>query len=253
MNDVALLAIILAVLWVISLAISNSSIIDLFWGPAFSVIYWPTALQTGLSARSILVGSLVSLWGLRLGIYLAWRNLGHGEDKRYTAMRKRHGAAWWWRSFFIVFVLQGVLAWVVAWPVRVVASTGSITDISVADFIATGIVIFGIGFESLGDWQLARFRKRRGSAPHPAILNTGLWRYTRHPNYFGDFVIWIGFGVFGLSTGAWWSLVGPAVMTVLLVQVSGKALLEKGMKDRPGYAEYVANTSGFIPWPPRRS
>ena len=244
-----MLALCLLALWLLSLRLRDSSIIDLFWGPAFSVLYWPAALSHGLTPRSTLVGALVSLWGLRLGAYLAWRNLGHGEDKRYTAMRKRHGPAWWWRSLFIVFGLQGLLAWLVSWPIRSVASAPEPTAWTAFDLVGTALVIFGVAFESIGDLQLARFKRL---TPRPPIMDRGLWRYTRHPNYFGDFVVWLGFGVFGLGTGAWWSLVGPLVMTVLLVQVSGKALLEQGMRDRPGYAEYVARTSGFFPWPPKK-
>jgi steroid 5-alpha reductase family enzyme len=240
------LAVCLVLLWLLSLRLRDSSIIDLFWGPAFSVLFWPTALAGTLTARSLLLGALVSAWGLRLGLYLAWRNLGHGEDKRYTAMRTRHGPAWWWRSLFVVFGLQGFLAFVVSWPIRAVA-TSPASDWSALDAVATALVLLGLAFETVGDLQLARFKR---SAPRGAIMDRGLWRYTRHPNYFGDFVVWLGFGLFGLGVGAWWSLLGPLVMTVLLVKVSGKELLEKGMAARPGYADYVARTSGFFPWPP---
>ncbi|MFO0598635.1 MAG: DUF1295 domain-containing protein [Myxococcaceae bacterium] len=243
-----LLAITLAALWLVSVRIKDSSIIDLFWGPAFSVLFWPTALAHGLTPRSILVGALVSFWGLRLGLYLARRNLGHGEDKRYTAMRARHGPAWWWRSLFIVFALQGALAWIVSWPIRAVAEQPA-SDWTVIDAVATALTLAGIAFEAIGDAQLRAFKN--DPANKGVVMDRGLWRYTRHPNYFGNCLLWIGLGVFGLQTGAWWSAIGPVVMTFLLVRVSGKALLEKDLSQRPGYAAYIARTSGFVPWPPR--
>lgn len=238
----------LLALWLASLRLRDSSIIDLFWGPAFSVIAWPVIVSHGLTPRGVLVGVLVSAWGLRLGAYLAWRNLGHGEDKRYAAMRARHGTAWWWRSLFVVFALQGVLAWIVSWPVRAAASAPA-SPWAWLDALGLGLVVIGVSFESIGDWQLARFKARPESKGQ--LMRSGLWRYTRHPNYFGDFVTWCGLGCFGLSVGAWWSLVGPLVMGVLLVKVSGKDLLERGMAGRPGFDEYVKATSGFVPWWPR--
>ncbi len=247
--SIALLSVCLLALWLLSLKLRDSSIIDPFWGPAFSVLYWPEALPHGLGPRSLLVGGLVSLWGLRLGAYLAWRNWGHGEDKRYTAMRRRHGAAWWWRSLFIVFALQGVLAFIVASPIRAVAQQDPVTPLGPIDGVALALVVIGIAFESIGDLQHARFKappQNRGR-----VCDQGLWRYTRHPNYFGDFVTWWGLGLFGLAAGATWQLCGPALMSLLLIQVSGKALLERGMQDRPGYADYIRRTSGFFPRPPR--
>lgn len=247
--SIALLSVCLLALWLLSLKLRDSSIIDPFWGPAFSVLYWPEALAHGLGPRSLLVGGLVSLWGLRLGAYLAWRNWGHGEDKRYTAMRRRHGAAWWWRSLFIVFALQGVLAFIVASPIRAVAQQDPVTPLGPIDGVALALVVIGIAFESIGDLQLARFKARPQNRGR--VCDQGLWRYTRHPNYFGDFVTWWGLGLFGLAAGATWQLCGPALMSLLLIQVSGKALLERGMQDRPGYADYIRRTSGFFPRPPR--
>jgi len=234
-------------LWAVSVRVRDSSLIDLFWGPAFAIVMWLEVVSAGFNARSVLVAVLVTVWGVRLGAYLAWRNLGHGEDKRYAAMRKRNGAGWWWKSLFIVFGLQGVLVWIVSWPIRSVAWVGA-SELGVTDVVGTALVVLGVAFESIGDLQLARFKA--DPAHKGLIMDRGLWRYTRHPNYFGDFVTWWGFGVFGAATGAWWTLVGPIVMSVLLVKVSGKDLLEKGMSGRPGYAEYLRRTSGFFPAPP---
>ena len=235
-------------LWLLSLRMKDSSIVDLFWGPAFAVVCWITVFDSGVTPRAVLVAGLVTAWGMRLGIYLSWRNLGHGEDKRYTAMRKKHGDAWWWRSLFIVFGLQGVLVWIVSLPVRA-AIQAPFADWSWTDLLASALVVIGVGFESIGDWQLAQFKKRPENKG--TVMKSGLWRYTRHPNYFGDFVTWWGLGVFGVASGAWWTLAGPLVMSILLIKVSGKALLEKGMRGRPGFDEYEKATSGFFPWWPK--
>ena len=235
-------------LWGVSLRLRDSSIVDLFWGPAFVVVAWITVVEFDPTPRGLLVAGLVSVWGLRLGLYLARRNLGHGEDKRYTAMRQRHGDAWWWRSVFIVFGLQGVLVWAVSVPLRA-AIVSSFEGWAWTDVLGTSLVVIGVAFESIGDWQLARFKA--DPANKGKIMQRGLWKYTRHPNYFGDFVTWWGFGVFGVARGDWFNLIGPIVMSVLLIRVSGKALLEAGMKGRPGFAEYEARTSGFFPWWPR--
>ncbi len=236
------LAGVLLMLWGLSLWLKDSSIIDIFWGPAFVLVAWESA---SFNRDSLIVCSLVTLWGLRLGLYLYWRNHGRGEDKRYVAMRARHGESWWWKSLFIVFGLQGVLVWLVSMPVRAAVSQ----PFEVWGYAGVPLVLAGVAFESIGDWQLARFKA--DAANKGRIMTTGLWRYTRHPNYFGDFLTWWGFGAFGLATGQWWTLAGPLVMSVLLIRVSGKDLLEQDMMKRPGYAEYAKATSGFIPMPPR--
>jgi steroid 5-alpha reductase family enzyme len=250
MNPLLLTAAIVAgcmiVLWFVSLRLMDSSIVDLFWGAGFVVIAWTSLGAASTSDRSLLISGLTTLWGLRLAIYLTWRNHGRGEDPRYVAMRARHGAAWWWRSFFIVFVFQGALMWVISLPVQL--AIGAPGPIGLLELAATLLVLTGVAFESIGDLQLARFKAN--PANKGTIMNRGLWRYTRHPNYFGDAVVWWGFGLFGLAAGAWWTLIGPALMTFLLVRVSGVSMLEGMMKDRPGYAEYVRSTSAFLPRPP---
>lgn len=237
------LAAVLFVLWGLSLRLKDSSIIDIAWGPAFVLVAW-SSLSLG-EPHAYVVASLVSVWGLRLGLYLFWRNHGRGEDKRYVAMRKKHGESWWWKSAFIVFGLQGVLVMIVSLPVQA-AVTRTMADWGYAGAL---LVVIGVAFESLGDLQLARFKADPDNKGK--IMTTGLWSWTRHPNYFGDFVTWWGFGVFGLATGAWWTALGPIVMSVLLIRVSGKDLLEQDMMKRPGYAEYARVTSGFFPRPPK--
>lgn len=239
-------------LWLVSLPLRNASIVDVFWGPAFVVAAWTAALAgDGGGARRPLALALVSLWGLRLGLHLARRNLGHGEDPRYAAMRGGHGRRFWWVSLFTVFLLQAALAWVISLPVQA-AVLGPATPLGLLDLAAAVLWATGLAFEAIGDAQLARFRadpRNRGRA-----LDTGLWRYTRHPNYFGDACAWWGLGLLGVSAGAPWTLISPLLMTFLLLKVSGVALLERDIAERrPAYRDYVARTSAFFPWFPRKA
>ncbi len=245
------LACCLSGLWLLSVRLADSSIVDIFWGLGFVIVAWVTcATSSGLLERRLLLSGLTTLWGLRLSVYLAMRNLGHGEDARYTAMRKRQGPSWWWKSLFIVFALQGVLLFVVSLPVQL-AQHAPGPALGAFDVIGGLLVLTGVFFESLGDWQLARFKSRPENKGQ--IMTRGLWHYTRHPNYFGDFVVWWGLYVIACATGtAWWTIVGPVVMSILLMRVSGVTLLEKTMSQRPGYAEYAARTSAFFPRPPKR-
>jgi steroid 5-alpha reductase family enzyme len=237
-------------LWALSVRLKDASIVDIFWGLAFVIAGWTAALRSGAEGpRHWLALALVTAWGVRLTVHLAVRNLGHGEDVRYVAMRKRHGERFWWVSLFTVFLLQGTLAWLISLPVQVAASTAS-TSLGALDLL--GALVFGLGlfFETVGDLQLTAFRKdptNKGRA-----LNTGLWRYTRHPNYFGDACVWWGLGLLGAAAGAPWALFSPAVMTFFLVRVSGVALLEKDIAERrPAYRDYIARTSSFVPWFPK--
>jgi len=190
------------------------------------------------------------VWGLRLGGYLFWRNHGKGEDFRYRAMRKHWGPRFPIISLVTVFGLQGVLMWIVSLPVQL-GQTRERPDLGVLAFIGIAVWIVGLFFEVVGDAQLARFKADPGNAG--VVMDRGLWRYTRHPNYFGDACVWWGIALVATETtiGAW-GLVGAAVMTILLRRVSGVTLLEKSLvKRRAGYVEYVARTSPFVPRPPK--
>jgi len=237
-------------LWITSLAVHNSSIVDPLWGPAFSIVTTACAFENGgLTSRQILITALVALWGARLGGYLFLRNRGHGEDFRYAAMRKTHGDRFWIVSLFTVFLLQGGLVWIVSLPIQAAFATDR--SIGPLDLVATTISLFGLVFESIADLQLSRFRKDPASKGQ--VFDHGLWSWSRHPNYFGEAVVWWGFAIFGLASGAPWSVIGPIIMTVLLLKVSGVALLESTIVERrPAYAAYIARTSAFIPRPPRR-
>lgn len=239
-------------IWVLSLILKNTSIVDIVWGFGFVLVNWFAFILTGAeSIRSWILAILVTIWGLRLAIYILIRNAGKGEDFRYAAWRKQHGKKWWWYSFFQTFLFQGAIMWVVSLPLM---ATHFFPDSPLTGVLSVlGIIlwIFGFFFETMGDWQLARFKKNPDNKGK--LLTTGVWRYTRHPNYFGDAAQWWAFFLFALAGGAWWTIISPIVMTFLLVRVSGVALLEKSLrKQKPGYEDYVRKTNAFIPWFPKK-
>lgn len=238
-------------LWLLSLGLKDSSIVDSFWGTGFVIANWIYFALTpqGLPARKWLIGILVTVWGLRLSVHILRRNWGKGEDFRYRTWRQENGRRWWWVSFFQVFLLQGVLLWVISIPL--LSAQESASPLGMLDFLALPVWLVGFFFEALGDWQLMRFR--HDPANRGKVLDTGVWRYTRHPNYFGDAAQWWGYYLVALSAGGWWTIFSPVVMTFLLVRVSGVALLEKSLVNKkPGYREYVEQTSAFLPWFPRK-
>ncbi len=240
-------------LWIVSLILRNSSIVDIFWGPGFVMVGWVAfALANGSTPRKLLLMLLVTLWGLRLGGYILSRNFGKPEDFRYQAWREEAGAKWWWFSFFKVFLLQGVLMWIISIPLLQAQFHTSPTGLTLLDYVATGLWIVGFFFETVGDAQMARFKG--DPANKGKVLNTGVWRYTRHPNYFGEAVQWWAYFLFALATPFGIVVIyAPILMTYLLLNVSGVALLEKTLKDvKPQYREYIETTSAFIPWFPRR-
>jgi steroid 5-alpha reductase family enzyme len=242
----------MTILWLISIKIRNVSIVDLFWGFGFVVaasVYF--IFTEGFETRKILLMTLVAVWGLRLSIYLAWRNLGKGEDFRYQKFRKDFGEhRYWWYSFFSVFLLQGVLMWLISAPL-LGAQFYAGNSLGILDFIGIAIWIIGFVFESGGDIQLARFKA--DPANKGKVLDTGLWHYTRHPNYFGDAAVWFGYGLICISAGSYWPVLGSVLMTALIIKVSGVALLEKTLNTtKPGYQEYVRRTSAFFPWFPKK-
>jgi steroid 5-alpha reductase family enzyme len=245
----AIILALISALWLLSLALKNSSIIDIFWGMGFVITFWAGAflVSAELSARAILLGLIVTIWGLRLSVHIYVRNHGHEEDFRYAKWREAAGRAWWWRSFFQVFALQGVLMWIISLPLLATEIASSFpAALSVYDLIAIILWLTGFAFEAGGDYQLARFKA--DPANTGKILITGFWSVTRHPNYFGDAAQWWSFYLLALLSGGWWTIICPLIMTYLLRNISGVAMLEKALKDtKPGYAQYMLNTPAFFP------
>jgi len=240
------------ILWLVSLRLADSSIVDIFWGAGFVLTFWAATLVTpgNPSGRLLLLGLIVTVWGLRLSLHILARNAGKGEDFRYATWRAEAGASWWWRSFFKVFLLQGILMWVIAVPLIAVQTGNGISPLKCLDFTGAALWLVGFIFEAGGDWQLSRFRANPSNKGK--LLTRGFWSVTRHPNYFGDAAQWWGFFLIAASGGAFWTIFSPILMTYLLMKVSGVAMLEKTLKDtKPGYADYIARTSPFFPWLPR--
>jgi len=238
--------------WLLSLARRDASIVDAFWGPGFGFAAWIyVAASATRTLRGALVAVLVTLWGLRLSLHILWRSRGRGEDYRYRSMRERDPAGFPRRSLLTVFWLQATLLWAISAPLFQAQRPGP-AGLTTLDGL--GLTLFGLGFlfEAVGDWQLARFRNDPANAGR--VMDRGLWRYTRHPNYFGDALLWWGFFCLALATpGSWWTLLSPVLMTLLLMRVSGVTLLEQKLREtRPDYRRYAEQTSAFFPWLPRR-
>lgn len=244
---------VMSLLWLWSLWLRNASIVDPFWGSGFILLAWWSCLQhASVGPRALLICGLVTVWGLRLSLYLLLRNRGHGEDFRYASMRQYHSSRFWWVSLGTVFLLQGGILWLVALPILMTTHPTAQSPWNAWDL--AGLCLWGVGlfFEAVGDWQLAKFRS--DPANRGRVLCQGLWKYTRHPNYFGDFCIWWGVYLVAVAGGAWWTLFSPLLMSVLLMRVSGVTLLESTIDERrPEYAAYRRSTNAFFPgWPRTR-
>lgn len=238
-----------AVAWMVSVIRRDVSIVDSLWSLMILLslaVYLAASGDSGV--RSMLVLALVAAWALRLSVYITARNHGEPEDRRYQAIRNNNQPHFWFKSLYIVFLLQGLLAWVVS--LSAVAAVAGQASPGPLDYAGVALWLTGMYFEVVGDWQLARFR--RSVKSDGKVLDTGLWRYTRHPNYFGEALLWWGIYLIALSAGAWWSIVAPLLMTFLLLKVSGVSLLEKDIGERrPEYRDYISRTNAFFPGPPR--
>jgi steroid 5-alpha reductase family enzyme len=235
--------------WAVSVARRDVSIVDRIWslmilaaGGTYALAGQPT------SERALAVLTLLALWALRLAAHITVRGWGEPEDRRYRAIRARNEPGFAWKSLYLLFGLQALLAWVISLPLLAVLNTTR--PLGWLEAIGAALWLTGFAIESVADWQLVRFRSlpiNRGR-----VLDTGLWRYSRHPNYFGEFLVWWGFFVMALPAGGWWSFVSPILMTLLLLRVSGVALLEQDIAERrPAYRDYARNTNAFFPAPPR--
>lgn len=246
----ALAAAMMVVVWLASLVRRDSSLVDRVWGFGFVLLGWLYFVVS--PAPHLLPAVLATVWGLRLSVHITRRNWGQGEDRRYAAMREKHGHHYTLFSLVSVYMVQAVLLWIIAFPL-LLGTRGVVSGYGSGTLVIVGAALWLIGFlfEALGDHQLARFKRDPGNKGK--VLDTGLWRYTRHPNYFGDMLVWWGLYLLAAAASGWWTIFAPIVMTLFLARVSGVTLLEKHLNEsRPGYRDYVRRTSALIPLPPRR-
>jgi steroid 5-alpha reductase family enzyme len=250
----AVILALMVLLWLVSLLLRNSSIVDIFWGAGFVLSAWLYFILTpdGFLQRKILIVTISTIWGLRLTLHVLLRNWKKGEDFRYQKWRKESGKIWWWKSLFQVFLLQGLLMWIISVPLLGAQFSDSPAGLTFLDFLGLSIWVIGFFFETVGDLQLKQFIK--DPANKGRVLSSGVWHYTRHPNYFGDSAQWWAYYLIALAAGSWWCIISPILMTLFLIKVSGVALLERTMKEsKPGYREYMESTSPFIPWFPKKN
>lgn len=235
-------------LWLLSVVRHNAALVDLIWPLMFVMAAWLWFDPAMAGTVHWLVLILVITWGLRLHLHLLVRNWGQPEDRRYRAMRERNNPGFWWKSLVLVFVLQAVLAWIIALVIyAALVHQQSLGIVSVSGLL---VMLFGLVFEAVADAQLAAFRRDPGNRGQ--VMDRGLWRYSRHPNYFGECCLWWGLGLVAVAAGQWWALLSPVLMTFLLLRVSGVSLLESDIGDRrPGYRDYIQRTSAFVPRPPK--
>jgi steroid 5-alpha reductase family enzyme len=252
-NGLILILGLMAGLWIASIVLRNASIVDPFWGLGFVIVSIFYHFNTdGETLRKDVVIVLTSIWGLRLFVYLFWRNWGKPEDYRYAQFRKDYGVhRYWWVSLFQVFLLQGVLLWLISAPL-LTAQYYHDHPVGWLDGIAIICWLIGFAFEAGGDYQLTKFKTYPSNKGK--VLNTGFWRYTRHPNYFGDACVWWSFALFSVAAGSYWPVLSSIMMTFLLLKVSGVSLLEKALKTtKPEYESYTRRTNSFFPWFPKKS
>lgn len=237
------------VAWAIGSARRNVGLVDIFWPLFFLVgVTAYAAASRELGARSLLTITLVTFWSLRLSVYLAVRNWRAPEDHRYRAIRERNLPGFGWKSLYLVFGLQALLAWLISAPLAPAISTA--VPLHAIDVLGLAVALFGMGFETIADAQLKHFKADSRNAA--LVMDRGLWRYSRHPNYFGEFCVWWGLYGLALGAGAWWTVFSPLLMTLLLLKVSGVALLEKDIGERRGgYRDYARRTNAFLPGPRR--
>jgi steroid 5-alpha reductase family enzyme len=238
-----------SLIWVLSVFLKNASIVDIFWGLGFVLVNGFCFYATpGFSLLKIITVVLVTLWGLRLSAYIFFRNLGKPEDYRYQEFRRNYGEKrYWWFSFFQVFLLQGTLVWLISAPLLAINYYS--VEKTIWPIAVLGILVWLVGFtfEAGGDWQLARFKAN--STNKGKLLTSGFWKYTRHPNYFGDAAVWWGFAILSVASGCYLPVLSSVLMTWLIVKVSGVSMLERTMiNSKPGFEDYAKSTSPFIPW-----
>lgn len=235
--------------WAVSLIKRDVSIVDRIWSLMFvaaALVYANHAESH--TTRTSLILTLVVVWAIRLSLHIVVRNWGEPEDRRYRDIREKYQPHFEIKSLGIIFIFQGLLAWIISMPLWVALSTPS--ELVLTDAISIGLWAIGMAFETVGDWQLIRFQADPSN--QGKVLSRGLWRYTRHPNYFGECLIWWGFYIFAIPLGGWWTFVAPLLLTYMLLKFSGVSLLEDTIVERrPAYREYISSTNAFIPGLPK--
>lgn len=246
-GGLVVLAVAFSALWLVSLLLKDASIVDIFWGLGFVLVgaYYAMTVSGGPAVRGLLVLGLVTVWGLRLALHIGIRNAGAGEDFRYRKWREEAGTNFWWISLFKVFLLQAVVLWIVSSPL-LLARLGGGESVTPLDVLGVALWVFGFLFETVADWQLQRFKINPATSGR--VMRSGLWSMSRHPNYFGEAVLWWGIALLAVPSGGWLSLVGPLMITFMLLKVSGVSMLDTAMEERrPDYANYIATTPAFVP------
>lgn len=246
----AILFVYMSAWFVVSIIRARNDVADVAWGIGFVIMAWAAYVLSGApGVRGALVCSLVTLWGVRLALHIYRRNKGKPEDYRYQAWRTEWGRWFYLRSYLQVYLLQGVLLFMIAMPVFLIQHAG-ILSVGVLDILGICVWVLGFFFESVGDAQLARFIK--DPAHKGQLMQSGLWAYARHPNYFGEVTQWWGIWIIALGSAyGWVGIIGPLTITFLILKVSGIPLLEKKMAENPAFAEYKRRVSMFIPLPPK--
>ncbi len=250
LTSALLIFVAMTAMFFVALAVRDNSIIDIFYGLAYLVGCWGTYVQFGQAhPRQLLILALLTAWGLRLAIHLFFRKKGHGEDFRYAQWRREWGKTFVWRSFLQVFMLQGLVVLLVATPVLLVITAPG-GPLNWVDYLGALIWLFGFLFEAIGDWQLLMFKRRPENEGR--IMRYGIWRYTRHPNYFGEATLWWGIFLIGLSAGnGIYGLLSPLLIAYLLLKVSGIPMLEAKYEGEPEFEDYRRKTNAFFPWCPK--
>ncbi len=247
-----LIMILISLLWLVSVMLKDASIIDIAWAPSFLAVTLAAGWNHAVGPRAALITALIALWAIRLGAYLygRWRKKGH-EDYRYAAMRRKAGGSrFTFTSLVRVFWLQGALVWIISWPLQETVRAARF-PLGPLDYVGAAMALAGILLEATADMQLTRFLADPASAGK--VMDRGVWSWSRHPNYFGNALMWWGFWLIAVAAGAWWTVFAPLIMTFFLLRVSGVAMLEATIgKRRPEYDDYIRRTSAFVPMPPKR-
>jgi steroid 5-alpha reductase family enzyme len=244
---------VLGATFLVALRVGRHAVVDVAWGLGFVAIAltaYVASTGDGDAGRRLLVVVMTTLWGLRLAAHIAWRSRGKGEDPRYAELMSRAEGSPAWYALRRIYLTQAAVMWFVSLPVQVASFQD--VGLGVVAWIGVAVWMVGLFFETVGDWQLQRFRS--DASKRGQVLDSGVWRYSRHPNYFGDACVWWGISLVAFS--AWpgvLTVLSPVLMTWLLARGTGKPLLEKDIAERrPAYADYVRRTSGFFPLPPRQ-